>query len=246
MIASIEEVPNAAIPTQAPVRETMDMYVPGCPEGVSRRNGMVWLITGSGGSGKTNLLLNFFRSKKLYRGRFHHVWLIVPEGSYNSVVKHPFAGHDRVYHELTPSLIQAIYEELMTIKKEQESPEYSLVIIDDFANELKRRDIQAALAKLVIKLRHLQCGLIFTLQSFNYMPKIVRKQVTFFSMFRTRNWAEFESIASELLGYNREDCLKLYRHVFSEKFSHLDLDLVEDLQYKNFNRLVIREKSSPI
>lgn len=246
VIAGIDEVPNTAIPRQPPLQESMDMFVPGIPEGVSRRNGMFWLITGAGGSGKTNLLMGFFRSKALYRGKYHHVWLIVPQGSFNSLKKHPFRGHDRVFHELTPSLLSDIYAQLVEIKENQESPEYSLIIIDDFADVLKRKDIQESLAKLVIKLRHLQCGLCILAQAYNYAPLILRRQLTYLTMFKPQNWKEFELMASEQLSYNREDCLTLYRHCFSEKFSHMDLDKVEGFLYKNFNRLLIREKFSPV
>jgi hypothetical protein len=40
--------------------------------------------------------------------------------------------------------------------------EYSCIIIDDFANDLKNNDIQKQLNKMLIKARHLCCCFIFT------------------------------------------------------------------------------------
>jgi ABC-type dipeptide/oligopeptide/nickel transport system ATPase subunit len=52
---------------QQPIKEKMDIYIPGIIEGLSRRNGMIYGLVGSGGSGKTSLLLNMFKSSKLYQ-----------------------------------------------------------------------------------------------------------------------------------------------------------------------------------
>jgi GTPase SAR1 family protein len=46
----------------------MDIYIPKVIQGVPNRNGFIWVLSGSGGSGKTSLMLNFYRKKELYRG----------------------------------------------------------------------------------------------------------------------------------------------------------------------------------
>ena len=71
---------------------------------ISKRNGMIYCITGSGGSGKTNLLLNFFESKNLYQKKFNNIWYICPDSSFSSVVKHSFKDHDKVIHDVTPDV----------------------------------------------------------------------------------------------------------------------------------------------
>jgi hypothetical protein len=54
--------------------------------------------------------------------------------------------------------------------------EYSCIIIDDMANTLKEIPIHTQLSKMIIKARHICCAFVFTLQAYNYMPKIIRKQ----------------------------------------------------------------------
>lgn len=262
-IKSINEIPNKEFPEFKVIKERMDINVPGIEnENVSRRNGMVYCLTGSGGSGKTNLLLNMVKNKKLYKGKYHNIFYFSPSSSFLSIEKHPFENHDKVYHELTVSKLQEIYNELVQYKEvslekkedkpkgcfdgedeesDDEEPEikYSLIIIDDFASNLKDVDIVTQLSKMMIKARHICCSFIFTLQSFFYFPKILRKQITYITIYKSKNVEEFNTIANELLAYNKEDALKLFNFVFDAPYNHLDIDTVSDLIYKNFNKLEI-------
>jgi hypothetical protein len=242
-ITDIVEVHNPNIPKTAPVKEVMNIKIPDIIDGVPNRNGFIWVLCGSGGSGKTSKLLNFFKKKELYRCKFDHIFYIAPMGSFLSVQKHPFQNHDKVYHELTVDLLESIYNQLMEIKEardENDPIEYSCVIIDDMADTLKEKSIQRALNKMLIKARHLCCAFIFTLQSYYYYPKILRKQITNITIFKPKNKAEWDSITKELLMMNEEDGLKLYEYIFSDPYTHLDIDTVENKIFKNFNELQIR------
>ena len=245
-ITSIDEIENKNIPTLQPIKEVMDINVPSIPEGVSRRNGMIYILTGSGGSGKTSLLLSMFKSKDLYRNKFNNIYYICPESSFLSVAKHPFRDHDKVIHELNDGVLYGIYDELMELKEERtkkkKKPHYNLVILDDFADTLKLKNIQIVLNKMLIKARHLNCGFIFTLQSYFYFPRMLRKQISFATIFKPKNIAEFETLAKELFNMKSEDALKLFNYVFNEPYSHLDVDTVTNIYYKNFNKLIINEK----
>ena len=64
-----------------------------------------------------------------------------------------------------------IYEELVEIKENSKHIDYSMIVIDDIANQLKDNAIIEQLNKMVIKARHIACGFIFTAQSYFYMPK---------------------------------------------------------------------------
>ena len=70
-IKSIVEIENKTFPNQAPVKERMDINIPKITaENIPRRNGSIYVLCGSGGSGKTSLLLNMFKTKLLYRKNF--------------------------------------------------------------------------------------------------------------------------------------------------------------------------------
>jgi hypoxanthine phosphoribosyltransferase len=196
---------------------------------------------GSGGSGKTSLMLNFFKKKELFRYKFENIYYICPASSFSSVEKHPFANHKSVYHELTVGLLQELYEKLSSLKEtniDEDNPvEYNCIIIDDFADTLKEVEIQKALSKMLIKARHLNCCFIFTLQSFYYMPKLLRKQFTNVTIFKPKNYEEWDSIAKEMFNMKKDDALQLYDYVFDKPYMHIDVDTVENKYYKNFNLL---------
>lgn len=76
--------------------------------------------------------------------------------------KHPSSDHDKAYHDLNLETLENIYDELLSLKEEviaNECPiEHSLIIIDDFANDLKKIQIYVKINEAVIETRHLNCS----------------------------------------------------------------------------------------
>ena len=247
----IHEIPNEDIKETKPIKETMDKYVPGIVEWLPRRNGMIYLLIGSGGSGKTSLLLNQFRKGQPYHRKFHHLYLFTPSISFASVKNHPFEKHDKVFHELNYDSLSELYEELKSRKDEYDDDgeyemEYNCVIIDDMASTLKEKDVQKMLNMMLIKARHLNCCFIFTLQSYLYMPKMLRKQTTNATIFKPKNREEWNSINQELLQMKEDDAKKLFDFVFDKEYAHLDIDTIENKLYRNFNLLEIKKNGEAI
>jgi hypothetical protein len=245
----ITEEHNTQIPKFEPIKEIMSIRIPDIVDGIPNRNGFIWVITGSGGSGKTSMLLNFFKTNKLYKHKFSNIFYVCPQSSFLSVANHPFEKHDtsRIYHELNDDVLNDIYSELKEIKKEnveadKEDFQYNCCIFDDFADSMKNIDLQKKLNQMLIKARHLSCAFIFTLQSYYYFPKILRKQITNLTIFKPKNSEEWLSIAKEILHLNKDDGLKLYDYVFNEPYAHLDVDTLNDTLYRNFNKLTINKK----
>jgi len=243
-ITNISEVKNDDLPNVKPVKENMNIFIEGIPEGIAKRNGAIYLICGPPGSGKSSFMLSLFRSKQLYRNKFHHIHYFVPMASHLSVKNSPFEKHDKIYHQLTADAIYGITSELEELKEEhEEEDEYELscLVIDDFASELKNKDIEKALTNLLIRTRHLNCMVIITAQNYNMIPMKLRKMVTFASIWKPRTKAEWESITKELLKYEKEDAQKIYEYVYNEPYTHLDIDSFEDKFYKNGNPLTITD-----
>jgi hypothetical protein len=243
-ILSISEEKNTEMKEQKPIKEVMDIYVPEVPDGISRRNGMIFLLVGSGGSGKSSLLLGQFKKGGAYHKKFHNLYYFVPSASFASVQKHPFEKHERVYHEMTADGLDELHNELLERKdkniEEDEPAEYNMVVFDDFAADLKDKSIVRALNKMLIKARHLNTSFVFTLQSYLYMPKILRKQITYATIFKPRNSEEWETIRREILQMKEDDAKKLFDYVFNEPYQHLDVDAFENKFYKNYNLLTLK------
>ena len=239
-INNIIEVKNDTYPEIEPVKERMDINIPLIKaENIPKRNGSIYVLTGSGGSGKTSLLLNMFKTKQLYRKKFHNIYYICPSVSFLSVKEHPFSEHENVYHELNYSILEDIFNELVALKEQEKKPVYSLIIIDDMADSMKDPSILKILNRMIIKARHINCCIFFTLQSYYYFPKILRKQITYITLFKSKNVEEFYSIAKELLNMKQDDALTLYNYVFDANYNHLDIDTVTNSCYKNFNKLIL-------
>lgn len=240
---------------------------------IPSRNGFINIVTGSGGSGKTSMALGMFQNKNMYRGKFDNIFYICPESSFLSVVNHPFEGHDKVFHELSVALLEEIYQALVSIKvdneekrqrkkagkkvkyvddeeeekedlsDDEEEVKYSCVFIDDWADQLKTPEIEKQLKKMLIKARHICCAFIFTLQTYTYFPKNLRKQITNATIFKPKNIEEFISLAKELFNMKADDALTLFNYTFQQKYDHLDLDTWKNQYYRNFNALDIQFES---
>ena len=246
-IVEIIENQNNNIKKQKPIKEAMNIKIPDVPDGISNRNGMIYLVVGAGGSGKTSLLLNQFKKGGAYHRKFDNIFYFCPAVSFASVVSHPFLNHDKVYHDISYDILSDLNDELINIKKQGEKDEetyYNCVVIDDFANDLKDKGIQTQLNKMLIKARHLNTAFIFTLQSYLYMPKILRRQITFCTIFKPRNSEEWSVIRDEVLKMNEADAKKLYDYVYNEPYTHLDVDTFDSKFYKNFNLLEIKNNNS--
>ena len=246
MYMIITEIAND-LPNMNPIRERMDVYIPDINHNLPRRNGFVYALIGAGGSGKSSLMLNFFKKgkgSKYYRDKFDNIYYFTPQSSYMSVEKHPFENHSNVYHELGVETLESIYEELLYFKElaiENDAPmEHSLIIIDDFANDLKDKELCQKINKAIVKTRHLCCAWIFTLQSYVLLPKIIRKQLNYATIFKPNNNEEWESINQELLNMSKTNLLQLYDYCFDKPYQHLDIDTKENKVYKNFNLLQIQ------
>ena len=104
-----------------PIKEKQDIYIPDIKdENISKRKGMIYCLTGSGGSGKSSLLLNMFRDKNYYRGKFNNIYLFTPISSFLSVENRPFKNHDKVYHELTVLHLDNLYNQMVAMREGHE------------------------------------------------------------------------------------------------------------------------------
>jgi hypothetical protein len=240
----INEIEND-LPKIKAVRERMDVYIPNINSNLPNRNGFVYAMIGAGGSGKSSLMLSMFKSPKYFRGKFDNIYYFTPQSSFLSVEKHPFQDHDKVYHELDEDELENIYDELLELKEnciDSGCPiEHSIIIIDDFASDLKDKNLIKKLNQMIVKTRHINCSWLFTLQAYNLFPKILRKQITNATIFKPNNNQEWESINQELLNLSKNDLIKLYDYVFDVPYTHLDIATRENKIYKNFNLLDIEK-----
>ena len=169
MTIAVTEIVNKNLSKFQVIEESQELFITGIDAAnIPKRNGMISLYTGSGGSGKSNLLLILFKNRHCYKGKFNNIYYFCPQSSFLSVVNHPFKNHSRVYHELTSEILLSIYDQLCDLKDGKDKTdsdddsevEYNCVILDDWADVLKQKDIQKVLNMILIKARHLRCAFL--------------------------------------------------------------------------------------
>ena len=74
-IKEIEIINNPDSKKMPPIKEKQDILIPDIVDkNIPNRNGFIYVLCGSGGSGKSNLMLNAYKSKNMYRNKFHNIY----------------------------------------------------------------------------------------------------------------------------------------------------------------------------
>jgi hypothetical protein len=94
---------------------------------------------------------------------------------------------------------------------------------------------------MLTKSRHILCSFIFTLQAYNMLPLVLRKQISNVILFKPKNRVELESVRKELIGMNEQKTIELLDYVFDSPYNHLDIDTASGQMRKNFNLLKIED-----
>ncbi len=80
-IINITEIQNKHMPKFQVIKENQEIYIPGIDANkISKRKGVVYILTGSGGSGKTNLIFNLFKNRHCYRNILNDLFYFFPGG----------------------------------------------------------------------------------------------------------------------------------------------------------------------
>ncbi len=235
---------NNNLPDAEPVTENFGVLIDDINPNIPNYNGTIWGIFGKGGSGKSSLFLSLFKSKKFLRGKFDEIHYIVRGASFNSVKKNPFYDHENVHHELTADLLHEIHDDALE-RREQciengTDFEYTCVIIDDFASELKNADIQHALKTIGNVSRHAQLYFIIISQTYIQIPADLRRILTHVTLFKP-NVEEFELIRNEQLMMSKDKSTQIYNYCFDKLYNHLDINNEDSSLRKNFKLLEIDE-----
>jgi GTPase SAR1 family protein len=96
-------------------------------------------VIGRPGSGKTSMTISLITQKnpKIYKKTHHHIIVIMPQNSINSLQKNPFKvlPEENIYHELDNDSIDSVYSKIDGYSKNDEK---TLLFIDDMTADLKK------------------------------------------------------------------------------------------------------------
>lgn len=201
-------------------------------------------VIGTPGSGKSSTAISLLTAKgmqRCYRKAFNHVYVVCPQHSLHSYANDPFKNHpkDKIFHDLNEQTLGKIEERLEEASLEDET---SLIFLDDVAIQLKDKQVQRSLNRIIANRRHLRTSLIIISQSFRYMPLSTRRLISHIIFFKAANKKERDLIHEEMLSHiDPADFDKVYKYAFQDRHDHMMVCVNTGTVYRNFNTLELTE-----
>jgi DNA replication protein DnaC len=197
-------------------------------------------VIGKPGSGKTSLIMSWLTSKKVFKKMFHHVLVVMPTSSINSMKKSPFKDHpeEKMYNDLNFDTISTIYQRL---EETSEKKENTLLIMDDIGASLKNNSIKNIMRKIIYNRRHLKVSIIVLLQSFLSLEKEIRKLFNNVIMFKPSK-VEFENLFEELFETNKDVALDIMNIAYENPHDYLMLNVDTQKIYKGYDEIIVNKE----
>jgi hypothetical protein len=201
------------------------------------------LLCGRPASGKSTLCSNMLCKKELYKKKFDHIYLIMPNNSLASLPNnHPYNKHikanpEKLYNDLNGPMLASILKSCQEASKEDET---SLLVIDDMLHALKNQDVLDQMKFLASNRRHIKTSTIILTQVWNSVPTMIRKQISHAFIWRSSK-KEFNSIYDEQFsGLSKEDAEDICEYAWNKPHGFLYINCTENTYYdKEFNQLKI-------
>ena len=162
----------------------------------------------------------------------------MPPSSRMSIDDDIFGKHlpdDHIYDDLTYEHLAQVYE---TLQEDTAEGYYSLLIIDDFQQSLKDKNIVNMLGKIIVKMRHLRCSVILLQQNLQALAKPLRELISNIICFDIGK-SQLTKVFHEIAQLPRENFDMLVNYAFEKPHDWLLVNLHKSKSvYKGFDRIV--------
>ena len=219
------------------------------------------LITGPSGSGKTQLVVDMLT--RIYAGCWERVYIFSPSVHLDSVwdvVKHHVhttmgvpeteqCFFDTWDEDKVSEILKTQRAVIEHQKKEKTSKRlYGIcIVVDDFADNpavMSSRAGGSALARLLVRGRHLAVSTIILSQKLRACGNLLRINLQALVVFRLRNRLELDAIIEELSAvYDRKTLMEMYKLSTAAPYSFMYINLaasrVEDMFWLRFEQRMI-------
>ena len=199
----------------------------------------VIFVSGGMGTGKSTFIANLFKAtgkNRIYRKVFESVMYATPKEVFDSEEDHAFKNHPKVYHDLTQDTFNKISEQAIATKNDGGN---SCLVIDDFSEQLKNKQTEYNLRKLINKHRHLKLNIIISALNQKALAKTLRALIDVVILFKPKSMVETENFSQEVFGLTKDEAKALFDFVFDAPYNFLMYNARTHTFYKNFNRLIL-------
>jgi len=191
------------------------------------------LLIGKMGSGKTNLLYSFFKSKKLMNKVYDTIILFQPSSSRASM-------KDKLFDQLPDEQkFDEISLENLELAEEQFDGN-NCIIFDDMGAYLKDNDIKKKLKEMIMNRRHKHLTIYFLCQTWFSIEKDIRKLFSNIFVFKVGK-KELENIFEEVIERPKDLVLPISKLVYDKPFQFLFINIDSGRLFKNFDEIILED-----
>lgn len=192
------------------------------------------LLIGKMGSGKTNLLYSFFKSKKLMNKVYDKIILFQPESSRASM-------KDKLFDQLPDEQkFDELSLENLELAEDLCEDGNNCILIDDMGAYLKNKDIKKKLKEMIMNRRHKHLTIYFLCQTWYSIEKDIRKLFSNIFVFKVGK-KELETIFDEVIERPKELVLPISKLVYDKPYQFLFINVDTGRLFKNFDEIVIED-----
>jgi adenosyl cobinamide kinase/adenosyl cobinamide phosphate guanylyltransferase len=230
----IEEIDASSLvikPTKQSIDNILDVPPP-FPNKCS-----VIFVSGGMGTGKSTFIANLFKAtgkNRIYRKVFENVMYATPKEVFDSESEHVFKNHPKVFHDLSQDTFNEIIEKSIATKDDDGD---SCLILDDFSEQLKNKQTEYNLRKLINKHRHYRLNIIISALNQKALAKSLRALIDVVILFKPKSMVETENFSQEVFGLTKDETKALFEFVYDKPYNFLMYNSRTHTFYKNFNQL---------
>ena len=231
-----------------PTKQSIDKPL-GLPKVLADKNS-VYVVTGGQGSGKSTWLNSATTCRKedgkIFSGCFERAFYATPLECFTSEKHHPFKDHvkTRLFHTFDAEMLEKVVGQALDLKHTHSGN--SLLIIDDFSEELKNPQTIKLLKKIINKHRHYHLSIVLSALTMKVIPKAIRSLVDYYVIFKPKGLIELQGFTEEIFGVSKKLMMRIMNFVFDGPHNFLMFDNKKNTYYKNFDRFVIDGASEEV
>jgi len=184
------------------------------------KNGAAICIVGGMGSGKGNLMSNWFLRPEMMGGMFNGGFYFISPTAHNDLTNvHMVREADMVETQYSDPLMEGIYDNIMSVPTEDR--ELSLIILDDVLGAIKQH---SAMNRITSTVRHMKSLLVYSLQSIKSagLPPAIRSNISMTVLFYTSSTKQLNDMIDMHSALGGEDnWLQCYNDATGKKYQFM-------------------------